>query len=247
MDAPRPPVPGAQPRVVRSEVISDVSVPERAEVPDNLMAAMLADPVHAPERLALEAVRLCGPQAVRWADQTRRARPDATIAQLSMEVREKFTRLSQVSGAATGALGLPGAVADMVMVSWNQARMIVYLAALHHLDPTDEERAAEILYFTGVHKAINYAENAIAVARRQAPAKTVFGDRSRSMMALTFSLGKMLGKKTVKKLVTRAIPFGAIPVSAWSNGRAMTQLADRVVAEYARRMGVVVHYRALKS
>lgn len=247
---PNPPSQRMPGKVVRSEVVATPSAPDSGAPPANLMAAMLADPVHAPERLALEAVRLCGPEAARWVDKTRRARPDATTADLAMAIRFKFTRLSQMSGAATGALGLPGAAADVCVAAWSKARMIVYLAALHHLDPTHEERAAEILYFTGVYKGIRTAEQAIEVAKKRAPVSTMFGNGGRAgpkaVVALVFSLGKMLGRYTVKKVITRAIPFGSIPVSAWANGRGMTELADRVVTEYARRLGVVVHHRAIK-
>lgn len=169
-----------------------------------------------------------------------------------MLTRQKFTRHSQVSGAATGALGLPGAAADIVVSSWTQARMILYLAALHHQDPTDQERAAEILYFTGVHKAIALAETAIDVAAKRAPATAMLrhGSSGRhpvtASVLLVGSLSKMLGKKAVKSLATRAIPLGAIPISAWSNGRTMSSLADRVVAEYARRLGVIIDHRSMK-
>lgn len=222
------------------------------ELPPGLLKAMLADPVHAPERLALEAVRLCGPDTARWSERVRREDPRATTAELSMRTRERFTRLSQASGAASGALGLPGAVADMAVTAWSQARMILALAALHGLDPTERERAAEILYFTDVYKAVAMAEKALALTSRKPAPSTEKSDssllrNSRAAMALTMSLGRMLGKRTVKKLITRAIPFGAVPVSAWSNGRSMRQLADRAVAEYARRLGVVVHHRQLKG
>ena len=48
---------------------------------------------------------------------------------------------------------------------------------------------------------------------------------------------KHLGKKTAKRLVTRAVPFASIPLGAWSNDRATAYLADRVVLAYARRIG----------
>lgn len=213
------------------------------EVPESLFAAMLADPVHAPERLALEAVRLCGPETARWAARTRQENPYVTTAELAMRTRERFTRLSQASGAASGVLGLPGSVADLALSAWSQARLILALAALHGLDPTDDERAAEILYFTGAHKAIGAAERALAVVSRRAPdggPGSSAAARARAAVALTVSLGRMLGRRTVKRLATRAIPLGSVPIGAWSNGRVMRELADRVVLEYARRLGVAV-------
>lgn len=217
--------------------------------PAALFQALLADPIHAPERLALEAVRLCGPEAAAWAARMYEQHPQLTTAELAMRTRTKFTRHSQVTGAATGALGLPGVVVDVVVSSWTKARMILYLAALHHQDPTRPERAAEILYFTRVHKAIALAETAVEVTARRAPATAILhasgGSRSSvyAGLLLVVSLGKMLGRKTVKSVATRAIPMGAIPVSAWSNGRAMSALADRVVIEYARRLGVIIDFR----
>ncbi len=217
--------------------------------PPGLFQALLADPIHAPERLALEAVRLCGPEAAAWAARVRAEQPHLTTAELAMRTRTRFTRHSQATGAASGALGLPGVVIDVVVSSWTKARMILYLAALHDQDPTRPERAAEILYFTGVHKAVALAETAVEVTARRAPATAMLkqGGGSRSSiyaaMLLVVSLGKMLGRKTVKSVATRAIPMGAIPISAWSNGRAMSALADRTVTEYARRLGVIIDYR----
>lgn len=226
--------PGRRPGTV---VIPGQLATDDARPPQRLLEEMLADPVHAPERLAIEAVARCGPEAARWVTQARVADPQLPTAALAMQVRERFVKLARLSGAAGGALGLPGAVADVGLLAWNNARMIVHLAAVHGFDPTDDERAAEILYFTDVYKAIAVAEQAVEVASRRAPARSLLAQSSRSAGALALSLGRMLGKKTAKRLVTRAVPFASIPLGAWSNDRATGHLADRVVLAYARRIG----------
>jgi hypothetical protein len=228
--AQQPGAPTAGPGTV---VIPGQLAADEERPPQRLLDEMLADPVHAPERLAIEAVARCGPEAARWVTQARVANPQLPTGDLAMQVRDRFVRLARLSGAAGGALGL----ADVGVLAWNNARMIVHLAAVHGFDPTDEERAAEILYFTDVYKAIAVAEQAVEVASRRAPAHSLLSHSSRSVGALALSLGRMLGKKTAKRLVTRAVPFASIPLGAWSNDRATAYLADRVVLAYARRIG----------
>ncbi|WP_163572317.1 hypothetical protein [Fodinicola feengrottensis] len=140
----------------------------RPILPDGLFAELRADPLHAPEHLALEAVRRTGPEARDWFARARSGR--TTPRWLAKRVRDRFTRLSRYSGAAGGVLGLPGAVADVGVLAWNQARMIIFLSAVYELDPCDRERAAEILVLTGVHEAMSLAETAVRVAARRTPA-----------------------------------------------------------------------------
>ena len=213
---------------------------ERPSLPPGLIEALRADPVHAPETLALIAVEKAGPEAAAWVARTRAARPGAGPGDVATMVRDRFVKLAQYSGAAGGALGLPGSVADTVLTAWTQARMIVHLAAAHGLDPTDRERGAEILYFTGVHKAMSYAEHAIAVAAGRRGLTSLGGNSS--MWRLALVLGTRFGKRVVRRALTRFIPGVSIPLGWWGNGQATRKLADRAVVYYADQIGVRLHH-----
>lgn len=210
---------------------------ERPSLPPGLLDALRADPVHAPETLALMAVERVGPEAAAWVAQTRARFPGIGPGDLATMARARFVRLSRYSGAAGGALGLPGSLADTVVTAWTQARMIVHLAAAHGLDPTDRERAAEILYFTGVHKAMSVAERAIAVA---AGKERLSGLRTgaSTTVALAIAGSKLLGRRLVRRALTRFIPGVSIPLGWWGNGRSTAHLADRAVRVYAHQIGV---------
>lgn len=214
---------------------------ERPSLPPGLLEALRADPVHAPETLALMAVERAGPEAAAWVAAARRGDPALGPGDLATKARSRFVKLSQYSGAAGGALGLPGSVADTVLTAWTQARMIVHLAAAHGLDPTDRERGAEILYFTGVHKAMSMAERAIDVAagRSKLSALRTGGG---SMLRLGLVLGTKFGKRLVRRALTRFIPGVSIPLGWWGNGRATRKLADRAVIYYADQIGVRLHH-----
>lgn len=209
---------------------------ERPTVPPGLLDALRADPVPAPETLALMAVEKAGPEAAAWVAQTRARHPGIGPGDLATMVRQRFVRLSRYTGAAGGALGLPGSLADTVISVWTQARMIVHLAAAHGLDPTDRERAAEILYFTGVHKAMSLAERAVDVAAGRQRLRLREGGSS--TLALGFAVSKLLGRRLIRRALTRFIPGVSIPLGWWGNGRSTAQLADRAVRVYAHQMGV---------
>lgn len=206
----------------------------RPILPDGLFAELRADPLHAPEHLALEAVRRTGPEARDWFARARSGR--TTPRRLARRVRIRFTRLSRYSGAAGGVLGLPGAVADVGITAWNQARMIVYLSAVYELDPCDRERAAEILVLTGVHEALSLAETAVKVAARRAPATELLehgGDGSAWDVARRLAV--MVGFKLGKRALLRAVPILSIPLAAMGNAHSMKQLARKTIAMYEQR------------
>src|SRR3712207_8904372 len=91
--------------------------------PGSLWARMKADPQYAPEHLALEAVRRLGPEAARWADRARAEQPGITPDALAQVAVRRFTNHARLSGAVSGATGLPGAVVDVGVLAWTQSRM----------------------------------------------------------------------------------------------------------------------------
>ncbi|WP_344311003.1 hypothetical protein [Fodinicola feengrottensis] len=208
----------------------------RPILPDGLFAELRADPLHAPEHLALEAVRRTGPEARDWFARARSGR--TTPRWLAKRVRDRFTRLSRYSGAAGGVLGLPGAVADVGVLAWNQARMIIFLSAVYELDPCDRERAAEILVLTGVHEAMSLAETAVRVAARRTPATDLLAHGGGgSTWDVARRLAVMVGLKLGKRALLRAVPVLSVPLAAMGNAHSTKQLARKTIAMYEQRRG----------
>lgn len=207
--------------------------------PQSLWQKMKADPEYAPEHLALEAVQRLGPPAQVWVDRTRARYPGIpadTVAQIAIR---RFTTFARLSGAAAGATGLPGAVLDIGVLAWTQARMVLHIAAAYGVDPTDPERATDLLVLQKVHKMTQTARTALAVARGHQQAGALFGKAASAPMTQVFmqlglKLAQMAGVRAAKKLFAKMVPGAAIILGTWANSSATKDLAKRAVALYQK-------------
>jgi uncharacterized protein (DUF697 family) len=207
--------------------------------PQSLWQKMKADPQYAPEHLALEAIQRLGPPAQVWVDRTRARYPGIpaeTVAQIAIR---RFTTFARLSGAAAGATGLPGAVLDIGVLAWTQARMVLHIAAAYGVDPTDPERATDLLVLQNVHKVAQTARTALAVARGHEQAGALFNKGASAPMAQVFlqlglKLAQMAGVKAAKKLFAKMVPGAAIILGTWANSSATKDLAQRTVVLYQK-------------
>jgi hypothetical protein len=218
----------------------NVTDPESAEKPplppESLLDRMRADPLHAAEHLALAAVERFGPEAQQWVALYKHHYPTVTEAQLAMMTRDRFIRLSRYSGAVAGVAGGFGAVVDVGVLAWNQARMVMYFAAIFGEDTTSADRAAELLLLQNVHKMMGTARTALEVAARQAPPSELLKHhRGGSLGTLALSLAKMAGMRVARRAVLKVVPLASVPLGAMANASSTRQLADRAVAMYAHR------------
>lgn len=205
---------------------------QAAGPPATLWARMRADPQYAPEHLALEAVRRLGPQARQWAQRTRHEQPDLhpdAFAQLAVK---RFTTHARLSGAVSGAAGLPGAVVDVGVLAWTQSRMVLHVAAAYGLDPEAPERATDLLVLQRVHKAAESARVALRVAAGRERASTLFADSAgapvgRVMLQLGLKLAQMAGLRAARRLFAKMIPGAGVVLGTWANSTATTDLARR--------------------
>ncbi|MFY1671887.1 EcsC family protein [Plantactinospora sp. WMMB334] len=218
--------------------------PESSTVvpPGGLWARMKADPQYAPEHLALEAVRRIGPQARAWAERTRARHPRMSPEAMAEAAIRRFVNHARVSGAVSGAAGLPGAVIDMGVLAWTQARMVLYVAAAYGADPEHPDRATDLLVLQRVHKIAETARLALGVA---AGRERIDALRSRSdtplarvMLRLGFKLAQMAGVRAAKRLVAKAVPGAAVVLGTWANSSATSSLAARSQELYRPRTTV---------
>jgi hypothetical protein len=139
--------------------------------PGRLWDRMKADPQYAPEHLALEAIRRLGPQAQAWVQRTRARQPDLGPEALARLAVRRFTAHARLSGAVSGAAGLPGAVVDVGVLAWTQARMVLHVAAAYGVDPTHPDRAVDLLVLQRVHRIAETARRGGRPGTRQRPVR----------------------------------------------------------------------------
>jgi hypothetical protein len=208
-----------------------------AAPPGSLWARMKADPQYAPEHLALEAVRRLGPEARRWADRARAEQPGVTAEALAQAAVRRFTNHARLSGAVSGATGLPGAVVDVGVLAWTQARMVLHVAAAYGADPTHTDRATDLLVLQRVHKLAESARLALGVAAGRERANRLFataGDQPLSgvMLKLGVKLAQMAGVRAAKRMFAKVIPGAAVVLGTWANSAATKDLAERTREHY---------------
>jgi uncharacterized protein (DUF697 family) len=219
----------------RSDLVSDSLqdvVTETDAPPGSLWSRMKADPQYAPEHLALEAVRRLGPEAAGWVERARADQPGVTAEALADSAVRRFTTLARISGAVSGAAGLPGAVLDVGVLAWTQARMVLHVAAAYGVDPTAPERAIDLLVLQRVHKAAGTARLALGVAAGRERASRLFADLAgrpltRVMIRLTAKLAQMAGVHAARRVVAKMVPGAGMVLGTWVNSTATRDLARR--------------------
>jgi hypothetical protein len=113
-------------------------------------AALIADPGRTPEILALAAVRTIGPKARDWAARARDTYPaasDDALARLATQQFGRPDRLGPALGSLTGSYVPPIRLTTTAIV---QAELVLHIAAAYGEDPTDPNRAADLLALTEI-------------------------------------------------------------------------------------------------
>jgi hypothetical protein len=128
--------------VVRLRAVTTAPAPRQF---DSLVEQLLAEPARSPEILAEAAVRMLGPKAKNWADHTRATYPTATREALTRLAVQQFVRSAGLRGGLGALAGpyTPIALAAVTVIT--HAELVLHLAAVHDLDPTDPQRAADLL------------------------------------------------------------------------------------------------------
>ncbi|MFI7577201.1 EcsC family protein [Micromonospora sp. NPDC049497] len=225
--------------------VARTSPPEVPEAPPaGLWDRMREDPQYAPEHLALEAVRRLGPEAAQWAARARAEQPAASPEALADQAVRKFVNHARLSGAVSGAAGLPGAVIDVGVLAWTQARMVLHVAAAFGVDPTHPDRATDLLVLQKVHKVAESARLALGVAAGRERAGALFGSGGQNplgkvMLRLGVRLAQMAGVRAAKRVFAKVVPGAAIVLGTWANSSATKDLAERSRALYRQHGGTV--------
>jgi len=203
---------------------------EPTSPPASLLERLRADPVRAPEHLALAASDQFGPPAATWAQRQRNVFGKHPV-ELGEMARKRHVNLASAEGAAAGVGGLVTLVPDLVALAWLQSRMVFFIAAGYGWDPRDPMRPAELLALTGLYSDPVGARAALDGVGRTV-AEHYVGSKFQRDEAVASKLLKMVGKSGAKKVAGKLIPGFAIAFSAVSNRRDTTALGKRATGFY---------------
>ena len=202
----------------------------RAAVPEGLWAKLRADPVRAPEHIALAASEKHGPAADAWAaEKRRRFRHEGR--ELAEMAKRRHATLARFEGAATGVGGVITLVPDMVGLAWIQTRLVFFVAAAYGYDPRDPMRPAELLVLMQLYDDVHEARAALDGVGKTI-AESYVGSKLEREEVLAIRVAKMLGRRGLRRVAGRLIPFAAIIFNSVANERSTRALADRAIRFY---------------
>jgi len=203
--------------------------PPRA-LPGRLWEQLRADPVRAPEHLALAASKAHGPAAAAWA-QEMRGRYAYPPAELALIARRRHASLSRWAGAAGGIGGVWTMLPDIAALAWLQSRMVFFIAAAYGYDPCDPMRPAEFLVLREFYPDPVSARAALD-GLGATVAEQYVGTKLADDEALLSRLTKLAMRKGAAKLAGKAIPGFAIAFNAVTNERETRALAKDTMRFY---------------
>ena len=207
----------------------DALEPDQA-IPDGLWERLRADPLRAPEHLALAAAQRHGPAAAAWvAERTGRYAVDAR--ELALMAKKRHAALARVEGAATGIGGFVTLVPDLAALAWIQSRLVFFVAGAYGYDPLDRMRPAELLVLRDLYPDPPAARRALDGIGTPV-AQAFVGSRMAGEQALATRLALMVGRHGFERIAGRLVPGFAIAFNAIVNERDTRRLADRAIAFY---------------
>jgi hypothetical protein len=201
-------------------------------VPDGLWERLRADPVRAPEYVALAAAELHAPAAAAWAAE-KRGRLGVSGHELGRMAKRRHATMARFEGAATGVGGIFTAAPDLVLLAWIQSRLVFFTAAAYGFDPHDPMRPAELLVLRNLYPDPQTARQALdgigkTVAEAYVGTKLERG-REQAMLS---RLLMFVGKRTATRAARRLIPGIGMIFNAAANERDTRALADKAITFY---------------
>ena len=201
-------------------------------VPDSLWERLRADPVRAPEHIALAASAMHAPAAAAWADE-KRGRLAVAGHDLARMAKRRHATMARFEGAATGVGGIFTAVPDMVLLAWIQSRLVFFIAAAYGFDPRDPMRPAELLVLRDLYPDPQTARQALdGIGKTVAEAYVGTKIERGREQAIMSRLLRFVGKRTANRAARRLIPGVAIAFNAIANERDTRALADKAIRFY---------------
>jgi hypothetical protein len=201
-------------------------------IPEGLWERLRADPIRAPEHVALYAAQLHAPAAAEWARE-KRSRLAVSGDQLARMAKKRHAAMARFEGAATGVGGFVTVVPDIVALAWIQSRLVFFTAAAYGFDPHDRMRPAELLVLRDLYPDPQTARHALdGIGKTVAEAYVGSRIERGREQAMLSRLLRFVGKRTATRAARRLIPGVAIAFNAVANERDTRALADRAIRFY---------------
>jgi EcsC protein family len=201
-------------------------------VPESLWSRLRADPLRAPEHIALAASDQHAPAAAAWVAE-KRGRYAVGGPELARMVKRRHATMARLEGAATGVGGIFTAVPDIVLLAWIQSRLVFFMAAAYGYDPHDPMRPAELLVLRDLYPDPATARQALdGIGKTVAEAYVGSRLERGREQAMLSRLLRFVGKRTATRAARRLIPGIAIAFNAVANERDTRALADKAMRFY---------------
>ena len=126
-------------------------------LPRQLARAIRRDPHHLPEQVVLLAQSRLAEPSRAWAAGVLQD-ADADLGVVAEQLRTQTARFARTNGALSGTPFLIALVPAYVSVLWEQARMVMRIAALEGRDPREPAFAAELLCLRGLYETPEAAQ-----------------------------------------------------------------------------------------
>jgi hypothetical protein len=200
------------------------------ELPFSLWERLRADPLRAPEYIALAAAERHAPAAAAWVEERKKmyAHSPAELAQMA---KRRHAALARFGGAATGIGGLVTVIPDLAAAAWIQSRMVFFIAAAYGYDPHDPMRPAELLVIRELYPDPPTARRALDGVGTTV-VEAYAGSKLQREEALAARLARFVGRRFTRRIAGRLIPFAAIAFNAIGNERETRALADKTIKFY---------------
>jgi EcsC protein family len=199
-------------------------------LPAGLWERLRADPLRAPEHIALAAAERHGPAAAGWAAE-RRSRYAVSGRELAEMAKRRHAGLARFEGAATGVGGAVTVLPDLAALAWIQSRLVFFVAAAYGYDPLDRMRPAELLVLRELYPDPGTARRALDGVGKTVTEAYVGAKVSRDE-AVVRRLALMVGATGARHLAGRFVPGFAVMFNAVANERDTRRLADRCIRFY---------------
>ncbi len=125
-----------------------------------VLRTVYRDPEHIAERLTLLSTQRIGPPSLEWAQEVL-ARPDVDVARVAAERRKLAERVARIDGAVAGTPFFVALIPGYIDYLWQEAAMLMRVAALYGRDPRTLQVAAELMVLRGVHPSVETARAAL--------------------------------------------------------------------------------------
>jgi hypothetical protein len=219
------------------------------DTPATFLWAVRRDPAHASELAVLYTMPQFATHVARWRADALRD-PGVSAEQRARRVVRRAARVARSDGAVCGSsfyLGMPAAV---IAIFCHQVVLVLQIAALFDVDPTDPARAAEVLVLKGRATSLENAAEALRAARSPSagtarpPLRRVATQSLRQLPAmLGLKLRSLKGQAPIDAIVTVGqwasylVPVVGMPACAISSARATKKLGADAIAFYSHAQG----------